>query len=142
MTQRDVDVDDLTQQRSATIGFVLAALFTSAIDVSELRAWALSVVERLDVDHIPPYVFELLDFDEPLSHIYAVIGFTPAWTASATERDALVGIALRRGRSTGDATVSRARALRLVDEVPHVTDSFLRIFPFLATDWRTDPPAG
>jgi len=56
-------LSDLNKDESNTIGFVVSCLFSSAIDLHELKQWATSVVERLDVEAIPDYIFELIEFD-------------------------------------------------------------------------------
>lgn len=139
MTNHVISVDALTQEDDETIGFVLSAYYSGAISMDELRTWGLSVIERLDVERIPPYMFDLIDVRSPLD-LHRIIGFYPSWKESSAEEAAMVGITLRRGRDKGDARVSTARALRLVDELPYVADAFERIFSFLPTGWRSGPP--
>lgn len=124
-------ISGLSSENSETIGFVLSCVFASAIDVSELRAWCVYVIDQNDVESIPPYVFDLMDFDQPLVHLYKVIGFAPVWKHSDDEAGALYGIAAQRGKVIYDAVVNSEAALELLKSNPLIADKFRQTFPFL-----------
>ena len=119
----------ITKDNSATIGFVVSCLFAQAISKDELRAW---------VDHIftitdspPTYLVDLGIFDEPLSHIFKVIGFVPHCDLDDSERNALVGIAYSRGRSRFEPEPTREQALAALKLHPEVLARFCATFPFI-----------
>ena len=120
-----------SSENSETIGFVFSCVFASAIDISELRDWCVYVIDQNDVESIQPYLFDLMDFDQPLAHLYKVIGFAPVWKHSDDEADALYGIAVQRGRVLYDAPVSKQSALELLRNNPLITERFRRTFPFI-----------
>lgn len=128
----NIGLSDLTKDESNTIGFVVACLFSSAIDLNELNQWATSIVERLDVDDIPDYIFELMEFNGPLAGVYKTIGFTPVWNRSDEEDAALYGVAVKRGKDVFDMPVPSASALQNLDDNPHIKDAFNLVFPFAA----------
>jgi hypothetical protein len=128
----NIELSDLTKDRSQAIGFVVACLFSSAIDVNELNQWASSVVERLDIENIPDYIFELMEFNGALAGVYKTIGFSPVWNRSDEEDAALYGIAVKRGKEVFDMPLSPASALISLDDNPHIKDTFNLVFPFAA----------
>lgn len=121
-----------SSENSETIGFVFSCVFTSAIDISELRDWCVYVINQNDVESIPPYIFDLMDFDQPLAHLYKVIGFAPVWKHTDDEADALYGIAIQRGRELFNPPVSKPSALELLRKNPSIAERFRRTFPFIA----------
>ena len=119
----------LDKENSATIGFVVSCAFAGAINTKEIQAWADHVL--VTADSCPPYLVDLSTFDEPLSHIYRVIGFVPHCGLSDTERDALVGIAFVRGREQVEPIPTREQALAALAGHPHVLARFRDAFPFI-----------
>ncbi len=119
----------LNREDSTTIGFVLSCIFDSAIDARELQAWADHVLTTVDAS--PSYILDLSTFDEPLFHLYQVIGFTPSSPLTEAEEVALVGIAFLRGREQFEPEPSRARALAALAAHPRVAADFRETFPFL-----------
>lgn len=122
----------LSKNDDETIGFVTTSLFHGAIDRSELRQWATSVAAELEVEAIPPYIFDLVDFDDSLSKIYQIIGFVTDGSLSRAEYSALYGTALLRGREIFDMPIKKKTALAALDRNPHIRDAFNQIFPFIA----------
>lgn len=122
----------LSKNDDETIGFVIACLFCGAIDLSELRRWATSVVAELEIAEIPPYIFELVDFDASLAKIYQLIGFVADSSLSKAEDSALYGIALQRGRDIFDMPGKARTAQAALDRNPHIRDAFNQLFPFIA----------
>jgi hypothetical protein len=124
-------LEGFSPENSETIGFVVSCLFTSAIDVSELHDWCVYVIDHNDVKSIPSYLFDLMDFDQPLAHLYKAIGFVPVWRHTDEEANALYGIAIQRGRELFDPTVSRQSALALLKRSPSIIERFCQTFPFI-----------
>jgi hypothetical protein len=129
MTQLALDKKD-----STTIGFVVACLFAEAIDRRELQAWADHILAT--ADSCPPYVADLSTFDEPLPHIYQVIGFTPSARLSDSERVALVGIAFARGRDRFEPDPSKEQALAALAAHSHLVARFRTTFPFIHFEYN------
>ena len=119
----------LTKDDPTTIGFVVSCIFACAIDTRELQAWADHVL--MTVDTYPSYIVDLSTFDEPLFHIYRIIGFTPHSHLTKTEQMALVGIAFLRGRQQFEPEPNRAQALAALAAHPLVVADFRETFPFL-----------
>jgi len=90
------------------------------------------VVAELEVEAIPPYLFDLVDFDEPLSKIYQVVGFVADSSLSKAEESALYGIALLRGREIFDMPIKQETALATLSKNPQIRDAFNQVFPFIA----------
>jgi hypothetical protein len=119
----------LTKDDSATIGFVVACLFAGAIDVRELRSWAEHVLTASDA--CPTYVIDLSTFDQPLFHIYRLIGFVPSSALTDSERVALVGIAAARGRDPFEPVPTKEQALAALAAQRHLLTRFRATFPFI-----------
>ncbi len=119
----------LTKDNSVTIGFVVACLFAGAISKGELRAWTDHIFASTDSQ--PTYLVDLCTFDEPLSHIFKVIGFVPHCDLSESEEDALVGIAYARGHSRFEPEPTREQALASLRIHPEVLTRFRATFPFI-----------
>jgi hypothetical protein len=119
----------LTKDNSTTIGFVVACLFAQAISKDELRAWTDHIFATTDSQ--PAYLVDLCTFDEPLSHLFKVIGFVPHCDLSGSEDDALVGIAYARGHSRFEPEPTREQALAALKSHPNVLARFHATFPFI-----------
>lgn len=76
------------------LGFVITCLYCEAIDISELQSWCAGF---LGAEGAPDFLYDLIEFDEPIFKIYKVIGYVPNWSHSKNEEYALYGIALLRG---------------------------------------------
>jgi hypothetical protein len=125
----------LFSENSETIGFVASCLFASAIDVSELHDWCVYVIGQNDVGSIPSYLLDLMDFDQPLAHLYKVIGFVPVWNHTDDEANALYGIAIQRGRELFDPPISKQSALASLKRSSAIVERFRRTFPFIKYSW-------
>jgi hypothetical protein len=119
----------LTKDNSTTIGFVVACLFAEAISKGELRAWTDHVFAT--TDSCPSYLVDLCTFDEPLSHLFKIIGFVPHCDLSDSEQDALIGITYARGRSRYEPEPTREQALESLKLHPEVLVRFRATFPFI-----------
>jgi hypothetical protein len=129
----------LDKENSSTIGFVVSCAFAGAIDRQELQAWADHVL--VAADSYPLYIVDLSTFDEPLSHIFRVIGFVPRSGLSDTEEDALIGITYMRGRQPFEPTPTREEALAALAGHSHVLARFRETFPFIPCPMKSAPKA-
>lgn len=122
----------LTRDNNETIGFVIACLFASAISISELKKWCADIViQNNSVNEIPDYIFDLIEFNQSLMHIFNTIGFVPSWTRTDDEDDALIGIAAHRNRLASDVPLSAIQAKQKLNEQPQILDKFKATFPFI-----------
>lgn len=120
-------MEGLTREDSSRIGFVVSALMTGAIDSTEVGGWAQHVLSTSQ--HCPPWIIDLLDFQQAAFHIYRVIGFTPSSGLTPSQERALAGIALLRGREIDTAVVSSAAAKTALIAHPEMLARFHAEFP-------------
>lgn len=121
----------LTAENSETIGFALACFSCSAISLDEFRKWCLDMIERLEVRDIPPYLFELADYEGQFAGVYQIVGFVPTWDHSEDEELALYGIAKKRGVKRYEWPVDPDLALKKLTENPGVEKRFKDTFRFI-----------
>ena len=122
----------LTRESSETIGFVLTSVMCSAIDLEELGDWCYQVIGQLEVEQVPGYVFDLMEYKGTLAGLYKVVGFVPSWTHSDEEVDALYGVAVKRGRDTDDWPITSEAALSALAKCPGIEERFRKTFPFIS----------
>lgn len=127
-----IGISNLTKQNSETIGFVIECFLASSISLDELNQWAVSVVNSMEVEDIPGYIFDLVSFDGFAMELYKVIGFVPVWSRSDEEEAALFGIAISRGKKIIDMPISSKSALESLRKNPEILEAFNKIFPFAA----------
>jgi hypothetical protein len=121
-------MNGLTQEDSSLIGFVVACYFCDAIDNNDLNKWAEYIIATRD--SYPPYILDLLYFDEPRFHIYRTIGFTPSSVTNQKEDIALFGITYLRGRSHLDGPPQEVALAKLKTSVA-IQKRFRDTFPFI-----------
>lgn len=121
----------VTRDDNEVIGFVVACVFSSAISINELKKWCADIIQNNPVNEIPDYIFDLINFNQSLMHIFNTIGFVPSWTRTDDEDDALVGIAAYRNRLPSDAPLSATQAKQKLTEQPQILDKFKTTFPFI-----------
>ena len=119
----------LTKGDSDRIGFVISSLFAGAVDLKELQEWAVGVLTQ--EQDTPLYLVDLAEFNDAIYKIYKVIGFVPHWPHPGEQKDALTGIAYKRGRVPGDSLLSREQALQKLADFPHIEAAFRAEFPFV-----------
>ena len=124
-------LDGLSQDHNELIGFVVSCLFASAITLAEMRAWTLHMIEKHEVDDLPLYMFDLVDFDDPLYKIGQVIGFVCGWKHTRAEDLALEGIAIARGFEPYETAAPHTVLLKRLKEHPQVLQKFKDVFPFI-----------
>jgi len=122
-------VGGLTEENSERIAFVLSCLFAGAINLAELRQWAKKVLEESDAP--PSYLRDLVDFNQPLFHIYNVIGFAPRSSTSDEGSIGVSGVAFKRNCQPFDHPKIREEALRKLERNPDIEKRFRSEFPFL-----------
>jgi hypothetical protein len=122
-------VEGLTSEDSCVIGFVVACYFKNAISTEELHAWAEHVL-RVSNEY-PPYILDLMEFNEAKFHVFRTIGFNPESCLSSNQELALCGITYLRDRSLYEGP-PLDEALTKLRRCPEVAERFRSIFPFLS----------
>lgn len=117
--------DDLWQQ----LGFVVAALFAGAIDMSDVRHWADRAIEI--TDQPATWLIDVAFFDGSSKDIYRILPHVPDRGFSQGHYAALAGIASLRGRRA-DVAVTGNEALHCLGHTAEgraVTVEWERVFP-------------
>lgn len=86
----------INKENSQDLNFSLACIYCQAIDIEEFKQWIKIVIKETSVDELPSYIFDLVDFNEPLFHITNVIGFVPSNNLSKKDEYAIYGITYLR----------------------------------------------
>ncbi|ALX92461.1 hypothetical protein AV650_02290 [Serratia fonticola] len=123
-------ITGLSKDSYDVIGFVIACLYSGAITDDDLKKWSENVIRDNDVSETPDYIFELVDFDGDRLNILNLIGFPFEWKASKSQRNALYGIALKRGEDLGD-DCTQSVAMKSLEKHPEVEIRFRETFPFI-----------
>ncbi|GAA0398495.1 hypothetical protein GCM10009133_04160 [Cocleimonas flava] len=114
------------------VGFAKACLVSGILDFNEFKQWIYHVIE-IQKD-VPLYFWDILDIEnkfdfKPLS----VMGFNPYWKHTKIEDYALEGIGYKRRDDFVSDAVPREKALKALEENPHIERRFRELFPFI--DW-------
>ncbi|WP_203646269.1 hypothetical protein [Pseudomonas sp. RtIB026] len=110
------------------MAFVITCLFCGAISKEELNVWC---AEALSLDKTPPYIYDLMEFQDEIFKVYKVIGFVPYWEHSDVDEYALYGIAVRRGFEPYDMPLTPSEALTHLEASPDIENSFRKVFSFI-----------
>jgi hypothetical protein len=121
-------MDGLTQEDPSLIGFVLACYVRNTIGNEDLVKWAEHVISTREI--YPPYLIDLLYFDEPRFHVCRVIGFVPHYVVSRKENLAIYGITYLRKRTHLDGP-DRELALAELKKAEDIRGRFRDVFPFI-----------
>ncbi|MFV8847336.1 hypothetical protein [Serratia fonticola] len=121
----------LTKNDGDLIGFVFDCLYSGVIDKEELKEWAIHIVSKNDIDTIPSYIIDLMDFDGSLGALYSILGFSPGWRYTKKQGNALYGISEKRGRKLYDAPVTAQKAMEILEQHPEIEKRFRETFPFI-----------
>lgn len=121
----------ISKENSQDLGFAIGCLFSQSITLDEFKEWLYIVIKDNDIENIPSYIFDLLEFNQGLFHISNVIGFVPNDKLSKSEQNALTGIAVMRNVKVYDSPISKNKALLLLDKNPHILERFKTFFPFI-----------
>lgn len=90
------------------------------------------VLLDVNIENLPDYFFDLMDFDQDLFHITNIIGFVPHSELSGEQEKSLIGIAyLRNVRSLYDIEIDRNSTMQALDKNPEILTKFKRFFPFV-----------
>lgn len=122
----------ITRDKSDDIGFVITSLFCSAISLAELHGWCYEVIERLEPEDLPAYIFELSKFEGKLASVFKVVGFVPSWAHTEDDEAALCGVGMDRGGERLEWPISREAALAALHRNPGIVKRFRSTFPFIA----------
>ena len=122
----------MTRDDSRRVGFAMAALWSDAITLDELKTWCEKLLLVHEPSELPGYVFELIEYDGSLAKIYKLIGFVPHDGLNQQERNALYGIALMRGARPTDWPVKPEAASRALNAKPTILERFREEFPFIS----------
>ncbi|OOF47807.1 hypothetical protein BKK56_11660 [Rodentibacter genomosp. 2] len=125
----------ITKESCEDLGFVKTSLFANAITKSEFNEWILFIIKNNSVDEIPMYMYDLIDFDDYLYKLPALIGFSPYSGLNNKEEDAIYGIAIKRFGSFFDMPISKNKALKALNENIQVLERFKNTFPFIKLDF-------
>lgn len=123
-------LNGLIKGDSDTLGFVIASLYSGAIKNEDLRTWAIGIIRDNEVDDIPDYIFELADFNDRRTTLSKLIGFSYGWKSTKSQRNALYGIALKKGEDLGEECLPKV-ALEALKKHPEVEERFRETFPFI-----------
>ncbi|CAI1211115.1 hypothetical protein [Serratia fonticola] len=121
----------LTKNDGDIIGFVFDCLYSGVIDKAELKEWAIHIVSKNDIDTIPSYIIDLMDFNGSLGTLYSIMGFSPGWKHTKKQGNALYGISVKRGRELYDAPVTSQEAVETLEQHPEIEERFRETFPFI-----------
>lgn len=121
----------LTKEDSYDIGFVKSSLIIGAITRDEFQEWLYKTIKENDVNELPSYIFNLIDFNDFLFKIVDIIGFSPNPGLTDYEYDAIYGIAIKRFGNLFDMPISKKAALKALDQHPSILKCFKETFPFI-----------
>lgn len=119
------------KDNDSDLSFALACVYCQAIGLNEFRLWAGKVIETSNIDDIPSYVYDLIDFDGPLFQLSKIIGFSPINYLSLEEEYSLYGIAYVRKRNVIDSPIEVNEAISYLELNAHLLDKFKHFFPFI-----------
>lgn len=124
---------ELAKDNDNTIGFVYDCLLTGVIDMEEINRWAEKVIGENEVDNLPNYIFDLVDFKGTVREFEKLLGFYPYWKCTKGQDMALYGILLKRGESLSkdDVSFSEEQALKSLEKHPEIEKRFRETFPFI-----------
>ncbi|WP_181698828.1 hypothetical protein [Nocardia sp. GTS18] len=114
------------------MGFVLGCIFAQAIDDRELSQWALNVVMANEVEDLPEYIYDLLNFQGNAGAALEVVGMFNSTGPGEAVSDALTGIAYARGVEVYDPSITRSQAAVALRKRPDILDKFKKVFPFIS----------
>ena len=123
----------LKEDDDKDIAFAVSCLFCQCLNFDEFKAWLEKVIRESDVDDIPSYIFDLLDFDEHLADICSIIGFDPIWPFDDKAENALYGISYKRDIVIiEDFDLSRKESEELLNKYPEIGFYFRKLFDFIS----------
>lgn len=118
------------KENSTDLNFAIGSIYCQAINLTEFKMWVEKIIREVDLDEIPNYFFDLIDF-QSLYDLIDIIGFVPENNLSKNQDNALTGIAFLRGIDVYDPPVSKEKALKALKKHPEIYHKFKRFFPFV-----------
>lgn len=130
ITKGEIKLLELAKDNDNTIGFVYDCLLTGVIDMEEINRWAEKVIGENEVDNLPNYIFDLVDFKGTVSEFERLLGFYPYWKCTKGQDMALYGILLKRGESLSkdDVSFSEEQALKSLENIPKLKSALEKPF--------------
>ncbi|HGO9212997.1 TPA: hypothetical protein ACLBIP_000349 [Neisseria meningitidis] len=118
------------KENSTDLNFAIGSIYCQAINLTEFEMWVEKIIREVDLDEIPNYFFDLIDF-QSLYDLIDIIGFVPENNLSKNQDNALTGIAFLRGIDVYDPPVSKEKALKALEKHPEIYQRFQHFFPFV-----------
>ncbi|HFC1327796.1 TPA: hypothetical protein ACFB8I_000884 [Neisseria gonorrhoeae] len=118
------------KENSTDLNFAIGSIYCQAINLTEFKMWVEKIIREVDLDEIPNYFFDLIDF-QSLYDLIDIIGFVPENNLSKNQDNALTGIAFLRGIDVYDPPISKEKALKALEKYPEIYHKFKRFFPFV-----------
>lgn len=124
----------LTKEKSDDIGFVKSCFIIGAINRDEFNEWIMFVINSSDVNELPVYIYDLIDFNGDFFDLINTIGFTPDPVLTEEEDDAIYGIAIKRFGGE-DSSLLKNKWLNSLNKNMHILDRFRKVFPFISLNF-------
>ncbi len=124
-----METSGLVQGDSSLIGFVERCLYNSAIEDKDIRDWSMRMV--VQYDELPTYMYDLLDFKKEDYNLHELINFSIGWGFPEKDKEALYGLAYKRGFEPYDCPLTKEEAIKRLEECPHIEKKFRETFPFI-----------
>ena len=119
----------LTQDDNSLIGFVERCFYNSAIIDKDIRDWSIYMIKKYY--QLPVYIYDLIDFKKEDYNLHKLINFATGWKFPETDKEALYGIAYKRGFEPYDCPLTKEEAIKRLKECPHIEKKFRETFPFI-----------
>ncbi|BFU60557.1 MULTISPECIES: hypothetical protein [Rodentibacter] len=123
------------KNNASDLNFAISCLYNQAVNLDEFKQWVELVINDLESDEIPLFMFDLLFFNDSLFKIYDVIGFEFNNDLSKEEDYALYYIAYERFKVLYDPCVSKDDAIIALNKHPYILDKYKKMFPFIKLDF-------
>lgn len=121
----------ISKEEHSDLNFAIGCLYCNAISLDEFKKWLELVVKDMDVDYIPVYIYDLFDFEQPLFHIYQVLGFEIINDLSKSDEYAMSCIAYLREREVYDFNLSKEQAKSKLNDNLDIQNRFNKFFPYI-----------
>lgn len=121
----------IDKDKHTDLNFALGCLYCDAVSLFEFKKWAELVIQTSDVSELPYYIYDILDFNEPLFHLTKLIGFDLINDLSKEEEYSIYGIAFLRNNNIYDPPINKNEAVSYVTQNRHILERFHKFFPFI-----------
>ncbi|HDR1022573.1 TPA: hypothetical protein QB352_001861 [Pasteurella multocida] len=113
------------------LNFALGCLYCDAISLSEFKKWIELVIINSDVELIPNYFYDLLDFQDHLFHMKRIFGFDIINDLSTIDEYSIYGISYLRKNKVYESPIDKESAILCLQKNPHILERFKKFFPFI-----------